>query len=142
MEKFEIIAYERGVRTKAIECKDKGLIVMVVPAKNREGLIPLSQNDIELVANFYDKSLPAEKMWESRKELEFWVIDTNSHRSREWSRELFNAAIDFYCNQYIKIPHDGISVTWSLACEAFFDDDVIMDDDEPNYPRLSDIARN
>jgi hypothetical protein len=137
MEEFVITLDDRKTGTKLIECKSKGLIVMVMPKKHRAR--HLSDHTIQITANFYDKSLSGIEMLEKAKHLDFWILNVNGPRAHEWTQELFFDAVDYYCNQYIKLPHDGLSIGWSLEYEAYCSDDVIVIDSEVDTEEIVQI---
>lgn len=121
MEDFLITLHDKKTGTKLIECKSKGLIIMVMPRRHRAR--HLTDNTITIFANFYDKSLPPDEMFDKAKHILFRVLNINGPRAHEWTRELFSEAIDYYCNQYLKITHDGLSIPWSLEWESYCADD-------------------
>jgi hypothetical protein len=147
MDKFEITLDHKRTGTKLIECKSKGLVIMVLPRKHRAELA--ESNTIEVTASWYDMSLKGDDLLNSQKLLRFWVLNANTEKSINNGKELFLDAIDFYCNEYLKKPHHGLSVVPSLLWEAYGtegeDDfsclDELRDSDNGDKNiRLSDLA--
>lgn len=102
---FSLKLHHRDNRTEIIECKQKGLLMKVLP---RDGnLANIAETDMVFRAKFSNLGLNGKPITEQAKSLVFLVMNPTSPYRQEWKSQLFVDAIDWYIVQHLKKKRQG-----------------------------------
>jgi len=124
-DKFSVLLDHRDSKTKVITCQEKGLNIKAYPRK--EGNLKVTEEGLVLTALFFFRNAQGAIVKEQCSYIDFVISNVGSPCSEQWTSELFYNAIDFYCNSYLKLAHDGIQRVahqqWYAFDRCGFDDD-------------------